>query len=267
MGLKGPGAAICQPVTLMRNMMSLLVLCSTVNSFSADRIQFQSGTNHTALIELYTSEGCSSCPPAEESFSKLKAHPGLWLDFVPAAFHVDYWDYLGWRDPFGSEEYSKRQRAYAAEWKSRSVYTPGFVLDGKEARGWFNPDKPPRHSQQATGTLTLSTEDGNRWRLRFEPGSRRPTDSFVFYATLLGCDLSSNVKAGENRGRKLNHDFVVLELTKAASTRSRDSFEAELSLKPGSRALPKRFAVAAWVTGQNDLQPLQAVGGWLPENH
>ena len=248
----------------MRKLIPLLLLLPCAGSLRAGPFHFESGTNHTALVELYTSEGCSSCPPAEESFSQLKAHRGLWLDFVPVAFHVDYWDHLGWRDPFGSEDYSKRQRAYAAEWKSRSVYTPGFVLDGKEYRGWFNPDKPAHASHQATGALTLSSDDGNRWRLRFEPSPRSPSDSLVFYATLLGFDLSSKVEAGENRGRKLKHDFVVLELTKAASTRSGEAFQAELSLIPTSGALPKQLAVAAWVTQQNDLKPLQAVGGWLP---
>src|SRR5262252_2023521 len=133
-----------------QSIMSLLLLWSAVDSLGTERIHFQSGTNRTALIELYTSEGCSSCPPAEEWLSKLKAHPRLWIDLVPAAFHVDYWDYLGWRDPFGAAAYSDRQRTYAAEWKSRSIYTPGFVLDGKEFRGWFKPDKLPQASDRIT---------------------------------------------------------------------------------------------------------------------
>src|SRR5215471_9400646 len=156
----------------MLRIISLVPLCYAVVSLGAEQIQFQSGTNRTAVIELYTSEGCSSCPPAEEWFSKLKAHPRLWIDFVPAAFHVDYWDYLGWRDPFGAAAYSDRQRAYAAEWKSRSVYTPGFVLDGKEWRGWFNRDELPPASTQPAGTLSASSEDVKRWLLRFEPVTR-----------------------------------------------------------------------------------------------
>jgi hypothetical protein len=231
----------------------------------ADRFQFQSGTNQTALIELYTSEGCSSCPPAEESFSRLKAHPRLWIDFVPAAFHVDYWDYLGWRDPFGAADYSERQRAYATEWKSRSVYTPGFVLDGKEWRGWFNRAQLPRASNQPAGTLTASSDDGKRWLLHFEPATQNPS-TFDFHAALLGFNLTSNVKAGENRGRKLQHDFVVLTFATVMSRRNSDSFQAELSLTPRSHLSTERLAVAAWVTRHDDLQPLQAVGGWLLAN-
>ena len=249
----------------MRNLFLQLLLWSAMNCVSAEQIQFQSGTNRTVLLELYTSEGCSSCPPAEAWFSRLKSNARLWNDFAPVAFHVDYWDYLGWRDPFGAADYSERQRAYAAQWKSRSVYTPGFVLDGKEWRGWFNRDDLPSASNLAVGTLTASSDDGKRWLLRFEPTVRN-TSSFDFHAVLLGFDLTSDVKAGENRGHKLQHDFVVLTLAKATSKRSGDSIQAELSLIPQSRLSANRVAVTAWITRRNDLQPLQAVGGWLPSN-
>ena len=229
----------------------------------AEPVHFQSGTNRTSLLELYTSEGCSSCPPAESWFSKLKTHPKLWKDFVPVAFHVDYWDHLGWPDPFGAASYSERQRAYAAEWKSRSFYTPGFVLDGKEWRGWFSRNELPRQSNSLIGRLTVSSEDGKRWLIQFEPAAPGPPSAFDFRAALLGFDLSTEVKAGENRGLKLEHDFVVLALATATSRVSGDSFQAELSLTPPSRFLTKRLAVAAWVTRHNDLQPLQAVAGWL----
>lgn len=153
----------------MRKFIVPLLLWSVMNSLSAKQIRFQSATNRTALLELFTSEGCSSCPPAEAWLSRLKSDARLWKDFVPVAFHVDYWDYLGWRDPFGTAGYSERQRTYAAHWKSRSVYTPGFVLDGKEWRGWFSRDELPRASSQPTGTLTASSNDGKQWSLRFEP--------------------------------------------------------------------------------------------------
>jgi len=248
----------------MRKFIFLLLLWSAMNSLSAERIQFQSSTNRTALLELYTSEGCSSCPPAEAWFSRLNANPRLWKDFVPVAFHVDYWDHLGWRDPFGAADYSDRQRAYAAAWKSRSVYTPGFVLDGKEWRGWFNRDGLPRASNQPAGTLTASSDEGKQWLLRFEPAARN-SSAFDFHTALLGSDLTSDVKAGENRGRKLQHHFVVLTFVRASSKGNGDSFQAETSLIPPSRLPTKRLAVAVWVTRHNNLQPLQAVGGWLPD--
>jgi len=244
--------------------MSLLLLWSAVDSHGAERIQFQSGTNHTALIELYTSEGCSSCPPAEEWLSQLKIHNRLWNDFVPVAFHVDYWDYLGWRDPFGAASYSDRQHAYAAEWKARSVYTPGFVLDGKEWRGWLSRDGMPRPSNDAAGSLSVSSDDGKAWSLRYEPGNHRPGESYVLYVALLGFDLTSDVKSGENRGRKLRHDFVVLATDRAESTRSGDGFRAVIPLPLPAQIRPARMGIACWVTRGRGLEPLQAVGGWLP---
>ncbi len=265
--VQGPGVVVpqiyLQTIYSMRIVLPLLLLCSAINLRSAEPIQFQSSTNRTPLVELYTSEGCSSCPPAESWLSRLKSNERLWKDFVPVAFHVDYWDYLGWRDPFGAADYSDRQRAYAAAWKSRSVYTPGFVLDGAEWRGWFNRDELPRASKQPAGTLTASSDDSKRWLLQFEPVARN-SPALDFHAVLLGFDLTSDVKAGENRGRKLQHDFVVLTLTRAAPKRSGDLFQAELSLLPPSRFSMKRLAIAIWVTRHNDLSPLQALGGWLP---
>src|SRR5437899_7536374 len=104
----------------------------------------QSSENQVAFLALFTSEGCSSCPPAEVWLSGLKTTPGLWKQFVPVAFHVDYWDYLGWRDPWASKAFSDRQRAYVQTWRGDSIYTPGFVLNGQEWRGWSRQkDGPP----------------------------------------------------------------------------------------------------------------------------
>lgn len=259
-----PNAITVQTNQLVQKAIFLL-LCCVLISLSAGQLPFQSGTNRTALLELFTSEGCSSCPPAEAWLSRLKSDARLWKDFVPVAFHVDYWDYLGWRDSFGTADYSERQRAYAAHWKSRSVYTPGFVLDGKEWRGWFSRDELPRVSNQPTGKLTASSDNGKGWLLRFEPIAAN-SSAVDFHAALLGFDLNSDVKTGENRGRKLQHDFVVLTLVTATSKRGSDSFQTDLTLTPPSHLSAKRLGVAVWVTRHGDLQPLQAIGGWLPEN-
>lgn len=239
------------------------LLCSTAPVMSADLMQFQSGATRTALLELYTSEGCSSCPPAEAWLARLKDSPRLWKDFVPVAFHVDYWDYLGWKDPFASKAHSERQRAYASQWRSRSVYTPGFVLDGKEWRDWSGRGELPRGSGQPAGKLTARSDDGQRWRLRFEPAAPGPSSSFDFHAALLGFDLTSGVKAGENRGRKLQHDFAVLALADVAAVRAGSAFEGELALKSALTVSPGRLGLAVWVTPRQSLAPLQSLGGWV----
>ena len=114
----------------------IVFLLGAVVISSAAESRFESGPQQTALIELYTSEGCSSCPPAEAWMSRLKNDPGLWKKFVPIAFHVDYWDRLGWRDRFSSQRWTERQLGYAALWRSDSVYTPAVVRNGSELRNW-----------------------------------------------------------------------------------------------------------------------------------
>ena len=96
-----------------------------------DTLTFQSGELQTTFIELYTSEGCSSCPPADRWLSQLKDDPTLWQDKVPIAFHVDYWDYIGWKDSLALPGNTQRQGQYKAENKIGFVYTPGFVINGQ----------------------------------------------------------------------------------------------------------------------------------------
>ncbi len=239
----------------------LLASCAPIRS--AEPFQFVSGETRTALLELYTSEGCSSCPPAEGWFSRLRRSPGLWKDFVPVAFHVDYWDDLGWKDPFATEAYSKRQKDYASQWHGTSVYTPAFVLAGREWRGWARRDELPPPSKRLAGVLSAISQDGWQWNLRFAPSPEKVLPSCQFHAAFLGFDRISAVKSGENSGRSLQHDFVVLELVGAAATKAGNSFQATLSLKANRRASPGRTALAAWVTRHDTLEPLQAVGGWL----
>jgi hypothetical protein len=122
-------------------------------------VVFQSSDHQTALLELYTSEGCSGCPPAEAWLSQLKNLPRLWKDFVPVAFHVDYWDYLGWRDPWATKGFSERQRSYAQPWGSDSVYTPGFVLNGKEWGAGSGLNDGPLASTTRGGMLKVTSPD------------------------------------------------------------------------------------------------------------
>jgi len=157
---------------------------------------------------------------------------------VPVAFHVDYWDYLGWKDPFASKAHSDRQRDYAAQWRSDSVYTPGFVLNGKEWRGWSHRDAPAGGATKAIGVLTAVSEDGRQWKIEFQPVAENTAAKYEFHAALLGFDLITDVKAGENRGRKVQHDFVVLANTKVEATKDGRSFQGTLSLD-GKTAFPR----------------------------
>lgn len=227
------------------------------------RVAFQSAERKTTLLELFTSEGCSSCPPAEAWLSRLKDSPRLWKDFVPVAFHVDYWDYLGWRDQWGSKAFSDRQRAYAQSWRSDTVYTPGFVLDGKEWHTWSNhKDGPPAVSNNA-GVLKVTSTDLHDWQVNFSPLSISPSQYDV-YAVLLATGLRSQISAGENRGRLLVHDFVTLEMTEGWLKPTGKEAMGEFNLAGESKSRQGRFALAVWVTLRGGTEPLQATGGWLP---
>jgi hypothetical protein len=245
----------------MRNVphpFTLLAAAFTMLSpLHAAETTLESGPRKTRLLELFTSEGCSSCPPAETWLSTLKDERGLWRDFVPLAFHVDYWDRLGWRDPFAAKAWTQRQYAHSARWKSGSVYTPGFVLDGRE---WRRTDGAPSAEANTPGTLKVSVLNGDAVIARFEPpaGSKRPLELHV---ARLGFGLNINVKAGENSGRKLLHDFVVLSL----DTATMNAGKAELRMAPAPEraAAASRTAIAAWLTEPGQMEPIQAVGGWL----
>ena len=124
----------------MRNPTSPIVAALIIAIFPAaaftEPTVLKSASSRTSVLELFTSEGCSSCPPADEWMSRLIDDDRLWSEVVPIAFHVDYWDHLGWKDPVASRDFSSRQREHAASWKNNRVYTPGFVLNGLEWRGW-----------------------------------------------------------------------------------------------------------------------------------
>jgi hypothetical protein len=239
-----------------------LVLVATLNAQTLS-VTFQSREQQTALLELFTSEGCSSCPPAETWLSSLKAAPGLWKDFVPVAFHVDYWDRLGWRDPWDAKEFADRQRAYAASWGNTSIYTPGFVLNGEESRAWSGLKDRLRPSGHQAGVLKVVSSDPSLWQVRFKPPSpSQPV--YEAYAALLVSGVTSDVKAGENRGRRLLHDFVVTTLVKSPLRTDRGGVAwGQIVLNKAVRGQQGQPALAVWVTLRGRTEPLQAVGGWL----
>ncbi|HWA25272.1 MAG TPA: DUF1223 domain-containing protein [Lacunisphaera sp.] len=216
---------------------------------------FSSGPTRVSLLELYTSEGCSSCPSAENWLGRLRDDAGLWRDFVPVAFHVNYWDRLGWPDRFASREFTDRQYAYAAAWKADTVYTPGFVLNGQDWGG--HPREKPAAASGFGGKLSAEIT-GSRCRVTYAL-PHGTTGEFEAHVALLGGGIVSEVKAGENRGATLRHEFVALGLER----RRLDQDAADFSLPEATPAGVTRRAVAIWVTRRGATEPLQATGGWL----
>jgi len=225
---------------------------------SAAELVLRSGPARTRLIELFTSEGCSSCPPADERMNALAKDETLWKAFVPVAFHVTYWDYIGWKDPYADPAYDARQRAEAAAWGAKSTYTPGFVLDGEEWRGW---DGAPPPSAEKAGTLT-ATAGRARVAVAFSPAAGG--GPFEAFAVRLGFDIVSTVTAGENSGRTLRHEFVARGLSRAAMTKGpKGSWSATLPLPGAFGAAARAEGLAVWVAGP-DGKPVQAAGDYLP---
>jgi hypothetical protein len=173
----------------------------------------RSGPERASLVELYTSEGCSSCPPADRWFSRVPTSgPGPRV--VPLAFHVDYWDSLGWKDRFADPAWSERQREAVRRAGGRTVYTPQVMRDGQGFPRWFSADALAKAAAadspaRARIGLSLSTAPG-QFSLVAEVaplGSLSGTEQ-VFLA-IAESRLASVVRAGENRGEKLSHDHVV----------------------------------------------------------
>ncbi|MDQ6913491.1 MAG: DUF1223 domain-containing protein [Verrucomicrobiota bacterium] len=244
----------------MKQIILALCLVSTA-TFAAEKQTFQSNETQAVLLELFTSEGCSSCPPADAWISRLKSSSDLWKNVVPVVFHVDYWDRLGWRDRFAKREFTARQHRYAAEWQSSSVYTPAFVANGREWRNWTDGGTVPTTSSGKVGMLSVTIDETRKIVARFTPTSQS-NESFQIHIALLGSNLESNVARGENSGRKLHHDFVALATATAGMQRQADEYFAEIIL-PNEQSFDKPTALAAWITSGDGKPPIQTTGGWL----
>lgn len=244
------------PIHVIRLLFALLIL-ATVNGYAAE-ITFSSGRQQAVLIELYTSEGCSSCPPAEEYLNALKQDRQLWQIYIPVAFHVGYWDYLGWRDPYAHDAHAKRQSAYAKQRNLRTVYTPAFVVNGKAWRpGWLNRELPK--NVNPGGELTVTVQDEQLTASYVPVTGQR--EQLTLNIAVLGMDLVSHIKAGENTGRTARHEFVVVGFKTLDSSNAH--WVTRLPALHYSAA--RQYALAVWVNHVNDLTPLQAVGGELPQ--
>ena len=236
---------------------AILLLCQ---SAFAQEIQFSSGDKQVALIELYTSQGCSSCPPADEWISELQNEQGLWSEFVPVAFHVNYWDYIGWKDRFSTQEFSDRHRMHKHQGHTGVVYTPGFFLNGKEWKSRFGRNTPSQSDQYAG--IINATLDQNILKVNYE--ATNLTNKNTLNVAILGFGYQTPVSAGENSNRVLNEDFVLLSHLKHAGGAA-NTWEVELPQQVQPSA--EKYAIALWINQGIDLTPLQATGGWLPEGY
>lgn len=196
----------------MRHALLFLLFMLPSASF-ADSCTARSGPTTAALLELYTSEGCDSCPPADRWLSSF-ASP---VSVVPVAFHVDYWDYLGWKDAYGDARHSQRQREMARVAGGRAVYTPQVVLAGRDFPGWRSAQSVSRtfeaiNAKPARAALEIATSPKASARVSASLLAGQRADNVAVFIAITQNALVSEVKAGENRGATLRHDFVVRDL-------------------------------------------------------
>jgi hypothetical protein len=222
----------------------------------------RSGPHTAALVELYTSEGCSSCPPADRwisEFTRVVANG----DVVPLAFHVNYWDYIGWKDAYADARYTERQRDMASAAGAGYVYTPQVVLGGRDFPQWAsarsaNSAFDAIRRKPAPVTLDLTLRVGADRSLVAEVNATAAAtfaqSNLVLVTAVTQNGLGSKVTAGENRGETLKHDFVVRDLAVHRGLgRSASSF------KPRADWTPERMSVAVFAQNAKTGEVLQAV--------
>ncbi len=231
----------------------------------ADDLLFEGKGTKASLIELYSSEGCSSCPPAEAWLNGLKTAPGLWRDIFPVAFHVNYWDNLGWPDRFASAPFTQRQYDYASRLGQESVYTPEFVVDGREwQRGWLSSRLPDQSEKSGDLAVTVHATDG-QISARYVAPTALSEKALALNVALLGFNAVSDVQRGENSGQKLQHDFVILGFRTVPLTEDKSGTFSANSFTVPVIAGEKPGAVVAWISDR-DGKIVQIAGGWLAKN-
>ena len=233
-------------------------------------IKLSSSEQQNTMIELYTSEGCSSCPPAEARLNRYIKDKNLWSSIIPIAFHVDYWDYIGWRDRFASPEHGKRQSRYAKLNRERTVYTPAFVVNGKNWRPGIIFNKTPDAKTRRVGKLSLTIQNKSI-QAHFSAVEKMETTEktettakanqpLILNIAVLGMKLNSDIKRGENAGRKAEHHFVVL----AQHQKSSNTMNWQVTLPALKNHKATQYALVAWVSRAAHPAPIQAVGGYIP---
>ncbi|MBA4176440.1 MAG: DUF1223 domain-containing protein [Leptothrix sp. (in: Bacteria)] len=205
------------------------------------------------LVELYTSEGCSSCPPADRWLSTLKGR----ADLLALGFHVSYWDRLGWPDRFASAEGTARQHQLARSAGRAQVYTPQVIVDGDDWTGWPRLPRAAPGGDAASGAPAVSlARTGDSVAVEVAPRPDGPPQLAGYWAVLEDGHTSA-VRSGENAGQTLRHDHVVRLYQPVPAWTAAQGLRAQLAVTRGDGRHPRRVAFV--VTGTGAPRPLQAV--------
>jgi|SRR5579862_980830 len=243
------------------------VLALSLGTAQAVQCSAKSPEKTIALVELYTSEGCDSCPPADRWLSSLGPRGFAPDRVVPMALHVDYWDYIGWKDPYARQAYSARQRRMAQLARAAAIYTPQVLLQGQDFRDWsssgtFEQAVAKINTRPAKARISLTLDTGQKGAFEVQAAAElvdatQQGDIALFLGAYEN-KLVSEVKAGENRGKTLPHDYVVLQwLGPFEFKGGRVAERHALPLLP--KAVPEHSGVAAFVQNRANSEVLQAL--------
>jgi len=259
----------------MKRVQALLVVCALVGLSGAARAQGSACSAATAertnvLVELFTSEGCSSCPPADRWLSALGTGPAVPARVVPIAWHVDYWDYIGWKDRFAQAGFSARQRDLAQIRREPVVYTPQVLVQGEDFRRWSGgglDDAVARvNARPARAEIALSILGRSDTAIDVEvraallstvPQSG-PT-SYTLHLAAYANQLTTQVAAGENEGRSLVHDHVAFGSTGPIPLGPKGAVTQRHRLALPRAVAPGASGVVAFVQSTRTAEVLQAL--------
>ena len=231
-------------------------LCCVPALAQAMQCKAQTGSARTMVVELFTSEGCSSCPPADAWLSTLKDAP----EVVALAFHVDYWDDIGWKDVFANPAYTQRQRQWQARTGSRAIYTPQVLVNGEAWRRWPGALGDVNAKTNPSAPVVFMNRTGALVQAQLKPGAEAKTASTMLqgYWAVLEDGHRNAIKAGENKGRSLTHDHVVVHYLPLAAWPATASQSFALTVPP-PRPGAQRQRVAFVVEEAHRGEPIQAL--------
>lgn len=204
------------------------------------------------VVELFTSQGCSSCPPADALLGELAQRD----DLIALAFHVDYWDYIGWKDPFASPDFTRRQRDYAAALGSRTIYTPQMVIDGSDDAVGSDRGRVGELIRRAAARprleLALDSSGGKHVLILPQAQLERPA---TVWLAVYDREERTSVRRGENAGRDLSDYNIVRHFRKVAGwDGTPGSLELDLS-----EAMQEGMGCAVLVQAEGQGQILAAL--------
>jgi len=203
-----------------------------------------SGPRQPVLVELFTSEGCSSCPPADRLLEQLdQAQPIAGAQIIVLSEHVDYWNHLGWADPYSSAALTLRQQIYARHFSLDDPYTPEMVVDGSTQFVGNDVQKAGAAIRAATQApkvdvhLRAAPADDSSVTVDVDPLPPGKTRKANVYFAMAADSGSSDVQGGENRGRRLHYVAIVKEIQHAGKISENSGFEKQIAVPAGSRLI------------------------------